>query len=326
MNERLGRINFLNIGIMKRKRIEVLQPEIKTIGGELSFEELLDFCENKKYYSKLDCSYRFRIIERKDNLLIGMVITNQIKDLPPKEKIKTGGFSSLGLNLQEERLAYANVFLYDIDSKAFLYEVNKNGCHIDKLIELFYEKWREKEFEDRKIDIDFFPILREKNYERVMKFNFIKRFHLKIANPKEISENIEIENNSIAESIINHQLGLSKAANAEKLILELDAEEKRKGGLGLSRGVVSDLLNIIKRCAKRGCQENIKKIQVEGYEYSSEHPNRLQPIDLFVDTFKEFISLPDIKLHRNIQQAERVEQVAKLYNRIRPELKRILGA
>lgn len=104
---------------MAKKNIDIQLVTIESdiANAAVQMENVLVALDNfkKEYNNK---SFQIKLWDRGDNsnCVSGIVITEQIKDLPPKRNRDTGLFSSLGLQANE-RLAYGNAFLYDKDLK-----------------------------------------------------------------------------------------------------------------------------------------------------------------------------------------------------------------
>lgn len=299
------------------RRVEVLYPVIDNIEGEqeIEFKDLL-YLINKKNYSYKDRGFSYEILEEKEGLIIGYVITYQNSDLPPKKNHNSGKLTPLNLDTEVESLAFANAFLYDSRKNVFIYEINKSGCYTPYLkncIELIY-----KEINDSLISLKFTMILKPDAYEKIQNMNNVRNFSLQVAYPQELSRVGGIQN----DSLLNNIIGLTTNSNTKTLKIEQSAGPINENPLGLSGIVekVKGLLNIDKK--------NIEKAEVIGYVTDPENPekNIRNVVDLIGNSFKNsYFYIPRVQLHSDLQPTDRREGIKKVYYKIKPELNRIFG-
>ena len=134
-------IQHLNIKIMTKKRrsVDILTVKLSPMPGtpiETSFEDVLRFIHGKNYYSPENGKFvELSIMEdsTSNGIIKGLVITTQDSDIPPKRNKRTGEMSSVDIDVNTEGFAYANAFLYDTRRKVLIYEINKNGCFLNRL-------------------------------------------------------------------------------------------------------------------------------------------------------------------------------------------------
>ena len=104
-----------------KKRIEVLQPVVKSTEDNLTFEKLILTC-NKYLYANEFKDYELSILSQKDNVTVGIITTGHNKNLPPKKNKVTGTHSTLGIDITKENLSFGNIFLYDANLNVLFYE------------------------------------------------------------------------------------------------------------------------------------------------------------------------------------------------------------
>ena len=73
-----------------------------------------------------------------NNCVLGIIETTQDSDIPPIKNKTTKEYSSVGINPETEGLAYANIFIYDSLRNILIFEINKNGCFLNKELQLPY--------------------------------------------------------------------------------------------------------------------------------------------------------------------------------------------
>ena len=97
----------------KNKRVEVISPKIKCLGCEITFEQILSDINGKRFQNEFK-DHEIRLMPTTHpNCNVGIVMTGQNKDLPPKRNNQTGEFSQLNLDVNKEKLSFGNIFLYD---------------------------------------------------------------------------------------------------------------------------------------------------------------------------------------------------------------------
>ena len=79
----------------KSKRIEVVSPNIKCYGENVSFKQLLEAVNSIKLQMEFK-DHEIKLMNSElPNCSVGLVITGQNKDLPPKRNNQTGGISTV---------------------------------------------------------------------------------------------------------------------------------------------------------------------------------------------------------------------------------------
>ena len=106
----------------KSKRIEVVSPNIKCYGENVSFKQLLETVNSVKFQMEFK-DHEIKLMNSElPNCSVGIVITGQNKDLPPKRNNQTGEFHQLNLDVHTEKLSFGNIFLYDDSINILFYE------------------------------------------------------------------------------------------------------------------------------------------------------------------------------------------------------------
>lgn len=314
----------------KKRGVDVLSVRISTLENEqeVTFEEVLNFLNGRKYVSpdtgKL-IEIQFNEGQVDETLIKGVVITTQDSDIPPKRNKMTGQMSSLGINVAEEGLAYANAFLYDKRKKVLVYEINKNGCYIKLFKEMVYGLWNTVvDINERRprFNLDFIILARQDEYNRMLNMSYYKQLSIELTRPHELINNFLEENDSIS-NWIKANLDNATNGNADCVLLEQKVTSRKLNVAGLSRnGIISTISKIFEKVDPA----HIQKLVVTGYTEDVEDSNRCRPVDLLTDAFNECFYLSDVPVHTNLQVQERLTGIHSVYNKILPELNLILGA
>lgn len=311
--------------------VDVLSPRVTVAEGAspVLFEDILRFMENREYRIG-EKSFKFTLYDNpaQQNYVEGLVITTQDSDIPPKRNKRTGEFSPVSINTNEEGFAYANVFLYDTQRKVLVYEINKNGCFPRQFAEAVYTYWNNPEIdieenEEPRTRFDLtFPILARRNeYERMLRMNYYKKVSVELVNPQGLVEN-QLEENDSIENWIKASVARAAGCNANVIRLEQTAFGKKLNPEGLSHNGVKEIVDKVKTLFGRG---NIQRLEVQGYTDDAEYPRKCRSVDLLTDAFKEFFRIEDIQVHRDLQSTARKQGIEVLYSRILPEIQQILG-
>lgn len=244
------------------------------------------------------------ILSKEKDIIIGLVETSRKKNVPPKKNHKKKTISKLGLE-DGEGLAYANVFLYEKKRQIIMYEVNKFGCFIDHFLDYIYKCTKSsKKFKEFNISLN--PVLNANEYQRMVKMRFHKSLEIQVANPKQILENYEHDNDALWKVCsVGSTLGSTKVSTK----LEVAARGEITGLTSRSLQTMVDRALKILRGPKG---DNIKRIVVEGYESDSDD-NKLQPIDLIADRFLRFINLNEPRENSDLLENQRSQEIKNLY-------------
>lgn len=316
----------------KKRFVDVLSPKLKyevnvPANGRKKFEDILNFMNGLEYRFSSEKIFQFVILSTFiPDCIVGMIITNQDRDVPPKMDKQTKQFSPININPDTEGLAFGNVFIYDKLRNIFIYEINRNGCYPNQLIEFIYKKWNVV-VGNFPFDLKFVAVAREHEYTRMLSMHYYKRISVELYNPTEIVNCFANEIDSVENRLIKAQIQAGIEANADTVRLEQIAVNKRVNPMGLSKTEVVGLTDTVKLClADRGYRKNIQKLEVEGYSLDPENPRSAsKSIDLLTDTFNESFKIPDIRIQINVQETERRNGIESVYNRLLPEIKTIIG-
>jgi hypothetical protein len=272
-------------------------------------------------------SIEYKLLEDTEVYIVGILITTQDKDIPPKRHKKTGEFNALDVTA-EEGLAFANVFLFEKNHSILMYEINKNGCYLDQFKEFLFKCWvAQTETDYIKIDIKFAAVLKLNEYERAVKMRYYKSVEVVIAEPKEVlqlfeDENDSIENNSVL-SNVKSQLVEGVANNSSIIVLKHSVYTGQPFGLSHSR-VVEFISAIRDKILKSNKRKNVQKLVVVGYSEDMDI-KRQEPIDLMGDVFKTSFSLYEPRINTDVQMLSRKGEIKELYNKHQSDFKAIFG-
>lgn len=311
----------------KRRNIDVLSTKLTLLQSEveLTFGDILNYMNGKEYRCNQKIFNLTILDTTKENCILGIIVTTQDSDIPPKRNKTTGIYNPIDINTVEEGFGYANIFLYDSARNILLYEINRNGCFPNQLKDFIYSKWNaDDDHSDLKFDLSFPSVLRAHEYERMIRMDRFKKISIELYNPTELINCIDDDSDSIYNDIIKNQIKLGKETNANTITIEQIALQKKINQSGLSRSMIIGLIDAIKlKIVENGYRTNIKKLRVEGYTSDSEDPNRCKPVDLIADSFNEYFKIEDIQVHRDVQQLERKNGIENLYDKLLPEIKQL---
>lgn len=310
------------MAIKKSKRVEVISPKIKCFGEIVTFEQILSIICGKKFQNEFK-DHEIKLISSDlPNCTVGIVMTGQNKDLPPKRNNQTGKFSQLNLDINKEKLSFGNIFLYDSRINVFFYELNVNGCYLNKLAEKIQEYWNSRY--DDKIELSFISVSRKGEYQRLLRMRYYKEFYVELTNPTEILQDYKDTTSSLF-SVAKSYISKGMKNNSDVFILKFATFGKKVNKLGLSYKAILELAKSF-GCLLAGEQrKNVKRLQVKGYFTDPNEPQTLQPINLVSDIFNIHIKLTTQTLHSNLQEMERKEEIEKLYLKHLPELNYIFA-
>ncbi len=309
----------------KKRYIDVLSTQLEFSENSIStvtFADVLRFMHGKehRYHEKI---FEFSLLNTDiENCLVGIIITTQDKDIPPKRHKQNKNFSQLEIDAAIEGLAFANIFLYDIQCNVFLYEINRNGCFPNQLREFIYAKWN-SENEEIRFELSFPAILRANEYQRMLQMNYYKRLIVELYKPTELINCFNEQTDSIENNILKKNIELGIQNNADVITLEQVAMSKKLNPLGLSHTRVKGIIDAIKLgIADCGLRPNVKTLRIEGYT-GDPGDRALRPIDILADTFNEHFKITDIQVQTDVQQQERKQGIEGLYSRLLPELQQL---
>jgi hypothetical protein len=309
----------------KKRYIDVLSTNLtfaEDLTTTLSFANILRFMNGKEYRYRekiFECSLLDTTIR---DCIVGLIVTTQDRNIPPIRNKRTKKYSQVNINPTTQGLAYANIFLYDIQKNILLYEVNKFGCFPNQLKEFVYSKWNAKN-ENQRFELNFPAVLKVNAYQRMLNMSHYKKIIVELFNPKELINCFDENSDSIENNILKQNLQLSSQNNADIFKLEQIAISKKHNKSGLTRPLVKGLIDAVRlNILDKGFRQNIQTLKVEGYAEDPEDKG-YKPIDLLADTFNEYFNITDIQLQSNVQQEERKQGIEDLYDKLLPQLKQL---
>lgn len=306
----------------KSKRVEVITPRIKYFENKVTFEQILSTINGIKFQNEFK-EHEIRLISSElPNCSVGIVMTGQNKDLPPKRNNQTGKFSQLNLDINREKLSYGNVFLFDSRLNVLFYELNINGCYLDKLADCIQGYWNSNH--EDKIELTFLAVSRKGEYQRMMKMGYFKEFYVELTNPTEILQDYK-DSTSTLFSTAKRYISNSMKNNSDIFILKYATHGKRINKQGLSSKEILNLVKSFSFLLTGEQRKNVRKLQVKGYFEDPNEPQTLQPINLVTDVFTIYIKLTVQTLHSDLQEAERKDEIEKLYQKHLEELNYIFS-
>ena len=312
----------------KSRNIEVLSTRIAYTEESRvrpTFEQLLQYLDRREFRQQ-NKIYEFNLLQTTiPECLVGIIITTQDKDIPPKRHKITKQFTPVDIDIAIEGLAFGNIFLYDQRRNILLYEINKNGCFIPQLMDFIYTTWN-AQYEFDRFGLSFPIIFRRHEYERMLRMNFYKNICVELLNPRELIQCFDEESDSLANNILKHNILAGIRNNANIITIKQTSLIRRLNPMGLSSTLIKDIVDIVRlRIANQGRIQNIQTLQVEGYFDDTESGKGIKTIDILGETFKEAFRITDIEIQRDVQENERRIGIETVYHRILPELNTILG-
>jgi hypothetical protein len=311
----------------KNKRIEFLSAKMKYLEetpkeAEINFGEVLIYMNGRKCYDEFK-EYELRLLSTDiENCIVGIIITDQNKSLPPKRNRKTGAHSKLGINIWEESLSFGNVFLYDRNLNVFLYELNRDGCYIDQLIAFIQKEWT-MDADNVKFSLSFHAISRKGEYERLLNMRQYTDVFVELTRPSEILQDYKDDKSAVF-STVKRYLKDGVATNSDTMIVRLSTYGKRKNKQGLDRAATLKVVNSAKYLLSGTQKKNVKTLQVKGYFTDPDERDTIKPVNLVADTFDVFIKLPVETLLSDLQENDRKVGIENVYKLNFSELKYIL--
>jgi hypothetical protein len=266
----------------------------------------------------------FELLEDTNDYSVGLLVTTQKKDVPPKKNDKTKLFSPLDIST-DEGLAYANIFYFQKKHSILLYEFNKNGCYLEQFKEFIYQGiGLIQEFTGISVDIKFVRVLRHNDYHRAMSMRFYKSVEVEISYPKEVIAEFDANNGSLEEGIVA-QLKDGIANNAEVVVLKHFVHLGNKIGLTQSR--IHDFINIIRNKLIKNSNKRmfVSKLIITGLP---EDPDisRSEPVDLVADVFRSEFKMEEPRLQADVQRQHRQGEIKGLYEKLNPDFIVIFGS
>ena len=310
----------------KKRNIDVLSVKMTFREGEenVPFRDVLNYMNGKKFRLREKIFDLSLLSTNRENCILGLIVTTQDSDIPPKRNKRTGMYSSVQIDTRQEGFAYANIFLYDYGRNVFLYEINRNGCFPNQLKKFIISCWKEDE-NNILFDLNFPAIVRANEYERMLQMDWYKRIRIELFNPVELQRNITEDSDSIYSGIVRHQVEAGVQTNANTVIIEQIALQKKLNPAGLSRSMIRGLTDVVRMICRDGFRENVQTLEIEGYTYDSEEGRKCRTIDIIADSFNESFEITEIRIHNDVQQRERKEGIESLYDKLLPEIRLLIG-
>jgi len=160
----------------------------------------------------------------------------------------------------------------------------------------------------------------------MLQMDYYKKISIELYSPTELINCFEESSDSIYNNIVKHQINMGVQSNANTITIEQVALQKKINPMGLSHSMVKGLVDAVKlNIAEKGHRFNVQQLRIEGYTSDSEDPNRCKPIDILADSFNEYFKIPDIQVHTDVQQADRIVGITNLYHRLLPEFRQLTG-
>ena len=308
----------------KKHTVDIVTTHLRF--GEVSeVKSFTDFLKklNGRQQTVRGKTVEFELLEDTPDRLVGILVTTQKRDVPPKKNDRTKQFSPLDIG-NDEGLAYANVFYFQKKHSILMYEFNKNGCYLEQFKEFIYQGIRhEEEFKDVSVDIKFVRVLRHNDYQRAMSMRFYKSVEVEIAYPQEVIKEFNAKNGSIEEAIVT-QLSDGIANNAETIVLKHLVHQGNKVGLAHSR--IHDTINLIRNKLIKNSKKRmyVTKLEITGLP---EDPDitRQEPVDLVADVLRSEFKMDEPRLQTDVQKELRQGEIKALYLKHNPEFTVIFG-
>jgi hypothetical protein len=309
----------------KQRNVEVLSVNLEFEDNSNSmnptFMEVLQFMHEKTwtYFGK---AFELKLLEiTESGCIIGLIVTTQNKEIPPKHIPATQHFVPVDI-AANEGLAFGNIFLFDPNNNVFLYEINRNGCYVSQFIQFVYSNWNSID-EHIRFSLKIVPILRSSAYQRMCNMNYYKKFVLEIFCPNELMNYLAHNDNGMA-AILQNQLQSGSLSNSSTMKIEQEAINRRQNPLGISHSYVREMSDVILGAIGAGFRQNIEKLEVAGYAEDPESPRRIRTIDLIADSFNVWFFIEEIRRQSDLQEIERKQEIQGLYTRLLPELNSII--
>lgn len=305
--------------------IQLVTIESDVANAPVQMESVLVTLDNFKKESN-NKSHQIKLWNNGANLnfVSGIVITEQIKDLPPKRNKDTGEFSSLGLQANE-RLAYGNAFLYDKVLKTIFYEVNGNGCYLDQFASIVKDEWnaRQQGQQNQIVEITFASIPKNGGYQQYLAMYYLREFIFEVACPQAIIQEYQ-NNRSTIFGAIKPDLNRAVSNNADVMQIRYATLGKKANAQGLDAGKIRKLVKAGQFLLTGNQRANVRELRVVGFERSPEGKSHRTTADLITDLMRGSIELPSVDQHEDLQEVTRQSQIESLHSNIRQNIQNIL--
>ena len=311
-----------------KRKVDIVSVEVNCLsdGNAPQFTQLLRYIEADEYYINGKLFELSMIDSERQEVAMAFVETTQDSDLPPVKNKQSKELTALDIDPNEEGLAFANILLYDERLNVLVYEINRNGCFIGKLKEWIERRWNDNH-DEQQIEVNFPAIIRRNEYNRVLGMTNYRKLTCKLLNPTQIVREMNNQNESLAEQIIRQQAENGSQTGADFVTIEQNCTLLRLNPHGLSRDFVRGIADFARNMMQHaGLRQCVDTIEITGYAIDPESDRQRQrTIDLLADTFDESFSIPEVQLQVNLQREDRKVGILRLYDRIVPELRQIIG-
>lgn len=314
---------------MTKKKIDIqLVKVVSDVANEpVLLENVLNALSGSKKALERK-SYEIKILDKGNNgdSVVGLVITEQLKNLPPKRNKETGNFASLGLQ-DNEILAFGNIFLYDKNLKVIFYEVNGNGCYLDTFLDLIKEEWNNRQHgqANQIVEINLASIPQNGGLAQFRRMTYLKEFHFEIACPNAVLRECQDRGSSLT-SAINPDLKKAVSSNADIMSINYTTFGKTKNPQGLDGSRIRRLLKAAHFILGSHQRSNVKVLKVVGYEPDPNGNRKTvkRTADLIADLLTGTINLPTVVQQSDLQEQSRKTEIKALHAKLLPSLHSLL--
>ena len=305
---------------MQSKRVEVSVVTIEPLENAPhipTFEEIINSCAPGQLSSTTEIKlYNLSI----NDCLFGMIEKIQSKNIAPEKNMHSGETNPLPI-ANDAGLVYGNSFLYSISLKVLLYEVNKNGLFLDRLIETIQALWNTNH-NDWPIKIHVAQVLKSDAYEKIAQINNITSLEIEVANPRGILSTISSNQDKLLKAL--KTLTEDGYLDSDVICITQKIFRDRIRGNSLDQETVRSFLEKYRTLFGPEIRGHFNEIKVSGYIQDAESEHTKTEVDLIANSFKLYIKLPDHRLLSDLQVIDRKNEMERLFNENLSEFRRIL--
>lgn len=293
---------------------------IRLDNKDIDFASILNssLLEGKKE-SAYGKTIQLKYLEDKGSYITGIMVTTKSEGIPPKHKTSTDQYCCIDLD-SDEGLAYANVFLYDKETKILMYEFNKNGVYLPKFCN-YVTRFTFDTEEFGSFNFIPEPLLNIQAYNRMINMKYYKSVEIQIAQPDELIKDFKNKNDSL-----KNVLKAGKEIDANYLTVKFDVRQKRKEGLinNVVQRITNTLMNL---SIEEGDEDLVKKIEITGFSDDPEDPDSKNKniVDLILDKFKCNMKIEEKRVLQDLQIGERKTAIHDLYIKHKSEFLKIVS-
>ena len=119
-----------------KRKVDIVSVQINSFSGGVTptFNQLLSCIEANEYYVNGKLFELSMLDSEVQGVAMAFIETTQDSDLPPVKNKQSKELTALDINPNEEGLAFANILLYETRLNVLIYEINRNGCYLGKLL------------------------------------------------------------------------------------------------------------------------------------------------------------------------------------------------